>query len=67
MRRMMGDRVQIVGGMKEFHGATGRVVGAERLGEIMYRVELDAPVTVPGVGRVTDDLWAARYLKAVRG
>lgn len=64
-----GDRVRLLDlpdQMPEFKGATGRVAGTERCGELFYRIELDEPVYIPGVGRVGDDLWTARFLKKVR-
>ena len=62
----VGSRVQICNarGMMEFRGKTGTVIGHERDGQIrLNRVELDQPVKIPGVGTVTDDLWASEYLK----
>ena len=48
---------------KVFNAATGRVVGVEMDGRTkLYRVLLDKPVEVEGVGLVEDDLWAGRYL-----
>jgi hypothetical protein len=32
----------------------------------MYRVRLNEPVMIEGVGEVTDDLWEGPALKAVR-
>jgi ribosomal protein L21E len=63
-----GSRVVIRqkhGGMKEFEGKTGTVIGSEkdgRHGPVMYRVKLDSPVEIPGVGHVSDDLWAGKHL-----
>jgi hypothetical protein len=57
-----GDRVKITGGMKEFIGKTGRVQAKE---DGLWRVILDSPVEVPGVGRVTSDLWEGRFLKKI--
>lgn len=60
-------RVKIVGGMPEFVGKTGTVVGQEKDGSVkLYRVRLDEPVEIPGVGLVCDDLWAGSFLKTVR-
>lgn len=62
----LGSRVQIcsASGMKEFRGKTGTVIGHERDGQNrLNRVKLDEPVTIPGVGKVTDDLWTSEYLK----
>ena len=65
--RRIGKHVRILGGMKEFVGHTGTIVDVEKQGwEKLYRVELDDPVEVPMVGRVTDDLWESRFLKTVR-
>jgi hypothetical protein len=62
-----GQRVKIKAGMPEFVGQTGTVVGTEFDGRTkMYRVRLDQPVNVPGVGMVEDDLWAGQYLKPLR-
>jgi hypothetical protein len=49
--------------MAEFVGKIGTIV--EREG-ILLRVRLDEPVEVPGIGRVTDDLWEPRALKTHR-
>lgn len=51
------------GGMKEFHGKTGTVIGKEGK---HYRVKLHEPVHVPGVGHVKDDLWERGHLKVLR-
>lgn len=56
-------QVTITGGMREFVGQTGQVVAKEGK---LYRVRLDYPVTVPGVGEVHDDLWEGRFLKTRR-
>lgn len=64
-----GDHVTLLdlpGQMREFAGKTGRVVGTEKCGELYYRVRLDDPVFINGVGKVTDDLWTARFLRKVR-
>ena len=61
----IGTRVRIKdhGGMPEFRGKRGVIIGHEKDGRIvMNRVHLDEPVTIPGVGLVTDDLWANEYL-----
>jgi hypothetical protein len=57
-----GDRVKILGGMKEFIGKTGTVSGKEGG---MWRVRLDEPVNIPGVGSVTSDLWEGRFLRKI--
>ena len=65
----IGSRVKISqgGGMKEFHGQTGEVVGHEKDGSTkMYRVRLHKVVDVPGVGKVHSDLWAGEHLKKLR-
>jgi hypothetical protein len=61
-----GQEVKIAGGMKEFIGRLGTIVGEEGSRPRMYRVRLHEPVEVPGVGEVTDDLWQGNALKAVR-
>jgi hypothetical protein len=64
-----GDRVTITSGMTEFVGKTGRVVSKEKMGKYeppYFRVQLDQPVAVPGVGNVYDDLWQGVYLKRVK-
>jgi hypothetical protein len=58
-----GRRVRIVGGMAELVGKLGTVIGREGM---LLRVRLDEPVEVPGIGRVTDDLWEPRLLKTHR-
>jgi hypothetical protein len=62
-RSQYGRRVRITGGMSEFVGKIGTVVGRE--GGYL-RVRLDEAVEVPNVGRVTDDLWEPRLLKTAR-
>jgi hypothetical protein len=61
-----GQEVRIVGGMREFIGRLGTIIGEEGRRPRMYRVRLHEPVEVPGVGEVTDDLWQGNALKAVR-
>jgi hypothetical protein len=61
-----GQEVKIAGGMKEFIGRLGTIVGEEGSRPRMYRVRLHEPVEVPGVGMVEDDLWQGNSLKAVR-
>jgi hypothetical protein len=67
--RPIGQRVKILGGMPEFVGKCGEIRGNhERDGTtVMYRVRLDEPVMIPGVGEVSDDLWAGSFLKTLRG
>jgi hypothetical protein len=60
---MTDRRVTILGGMTEFVGQTGTVQGKE---DGLYRVILDTPVMIPGVGRVTSDLWEPRLLRTLR-
>lgn len=63
---MIGQRVKILDGMKEFVGKTGQVVDVEKDGSTkMYRVKLDKPVEIPNVGMVDNDLWAREYLKVI--
>jgi proline racemase len=52
--------------MAEFIGKTGTVIDIEGTRPKMYRVRLDAPVEIEGIGSVTDDLWEGRFLKAIR-
>lgn len=65
-RKKIGQRVRIKkgAGMSEFHGKRGMIIdNTETDGRTrMYRVRLDAPVEVPLIGFVTDDLWAGRHL-----
>ncbi len=52
--------------MKQFVGKIGTIVNVELDGRTkMYRVKLDKPVEIPGVGLVEDDLWAGQYLKTI--
>lgn len=60
--RAMQQRVRIKGGMKEFVGKTGIIVSKEGS---QYRVRLDNPVEIPGVGRVSDDLWDGNFLTKI--
>lgn len=55
--------MKILGGLHEFVGKIGTIIGKEGN---MYRVRLDEPVAVPGVGRAPDDLWEGRFLKKMR-
>lgn len=68
MTKQTGQRVKILSGMKEFVGQIGTIIdNTERDGRTtMYRVQLDKPIQVPGVGTVQDDLWAGTYLRNVR-
>lgn len=69
-RLRTGDSVLLLdvpGQMKEFAGKTGRVVHEEMLGrERYYRIRMDEPVNIPGLGRVTDDLWTSKFIRKVR-
>ncbi len=59
-----GQRVTITGGMKEFIGKEGTVRGYEMDAKTkLYRVYLDEPVDIPGVGLVGDDLWSSEFLR----
>ena len=62
--RPYGQRVKITGGMKEFVGQTGTIQTKDGR---QYRVKLDTPVEIPGVGKVKDDLWGSNLLKTVGG
>jgi hypothetical protein len=64
-RQQRTGRVRITGGMREFVGRTGRIVRLEDHG--LYRVQLDEPVKVEGVGTVHDDLWESQYLERILG
>jgi hypothetical protein len=57
-----GQRVKITGGMKEFVGKMGLITHKE---DKLYRVKLDEPVEIPGVGEVYDDLWETQYLTQI--
>lgn len=71
-----GDRVRInapksalrplVGLDASFEGNHGTVVDIERGRPTMYRVKLDTPVFISGIGTVRDDLWCREYLKKER-
>jgi hypothetical protein len=55
--------VRILEGVAEFVGKTGVIIDKEGK---QYRVRLDEPVEVPGVGTVTHDLWMPAHLKVIR-
>ena len=57
-----GTAVKIKGGMKEFVGKTGYIMQKEGK---HYRVKLDTPVEIEGVGKVTSDLWEPSLLKKI--
>lgn len=59
----IGKRVRILSGMPEFVGRIGTIVDTEA---DYYRVQLDEPVEVAGVGLVEDDLWQGHLLKTLR-
>jgi len=65
-----GMRVTISGGMEEFRGKRGVIINTERLigdvGGLMYRVRLDEPVEIPGLGKVEDDVWAVDRLQPLK-
>jgi hypothetical protein len=60
--KRIGQRVRILGGLLEFIGKTGEIVGKEGN---LYRVYLDEPVDVAGIGCVRDDLWEGSALKTL--
>ena len=55
--------VKILDGLPAFIGQTGVIVDKEGK---LYRVKLDQPVTVDGVGIVTSDLWEPAKLKVIK-
>ncbi len=67
MTDRIGRRDTITSGMVEFCGRTGTIVGAEYTNgrNPLYRVRLDEPVEISGVGLVRDDLWESRYLRTI--
>jgi len=60
--KRIGQRVRILGGLVEFVGKTGEIVAKE--GDL-YRVYVDEPVDVAGIGRIRDDLWEGSALKTL--
>jgi hypothetical protein len=65
--KKIGQRVRVLDGMREFVGKDGTIIGYETDHRTtMYRVRLDAPVEISGVGTVKDDLWAGKYLRNLR-
>lgn len=62
--------VQLTSGLKEFVGKVGTIVGLEDLGRPgdnrLYRIRLNTPVRVEGVGVVRDDLWERQGFKLLR-
>lgn len=70
-RLEVGSEVKIISGMPEFVGRTGHVYNIEYDGggrgkHKMYRVMLDKPIHIEGIGEVTDDIWAREHLKVTR-
>ena len=57
------SKVTIIGGNHEFVGQTGTIICKEGP---EYRVRLDCPIEIPGVGLVTDDLWDGNLLRTQR-
>ena len=55
--------VRILEGLAPLIGKTGVITDKEGK---LYRVKLDEPVEVDGVGIVTDDLWMPAHLKVIR-
>jgi hypothetical protein len=49
-----------------FEGKTGTVVNTEGTRPKMYRVRLDEPVTIDGLGQVRDDLWSREWLRPTK-
>jgi hypothetical protein len=65
----VGRRVRCLAGLAEFIGQTGTVIDAEAQGRgrpTLFRVRLDEPVNVAGVGLVEDDLWQRAGLRTLR-
>ena len=68
MNARIGKRVRITGGMPEFVGQTGTIIGVENYGGsggAYYRVRFDEPVNVASVGLVEDDIWQGGFLKTI--
>jgi hypothetical protein len=63
MADRINQHVEILGGMSEFVGRTGTILGKE---DKLYRVKLDEPVEIPNIGLVADDLWEGRMLRTQR-
>jgi hypothetical protein len=67
MAKKLFSDVTILDGMKEFVGQKGMIVDIEKDGRTtMYRVRLQTPVEIPGVGLVKVDIWEGRSLKSAR-
>lgn len=60
MSERFNQRVTILGGMSEYVGQSGTIIGKEGR---LYRVQLDEPVLIPSVGLVRDDLWEGKLLR----
>ena len=60
-----GQRVEILGGMAQFVGKTGVILWEEG-GSGLYRVRLDEPIEIDGIGVVGDDLWEGALLRKLR-
>jgi len=64
MADRIGQKVEIRGGMQEFVGKTGTILREESPG--YYRVKLDEPVEIDGIGLVADDLLEGGLLRRLR-
>lgn len=64
MANRTGERVEIRGGMKVFIGRTGTIIREESAG--FYRVRLDEPVEIDGIGLVAEDAWEGGLLRKLR-
>lgn len=74
--RQIGQRVKLVYAAdrlrdslaQAFNGHTGTIIeNTEKDGSvILYRVRLDEPADVPGVGMVHDDIWTGAFLRPVK-
>jgi hypothetical protein len=61
-----GTSVKITSGDLAFVGRTGCIVSEGYEYDRLYRIRLDEPVEVPGVGKVTNDLWERKFFKVVK-
>jgi hypothetical protein len=52
--------IATLGGLAEFVGRTGTILGKE---DKLYRVKLDEPVEIPNVGLIADEHWEGRLLR----
>lgn len=66
-RRPIGQRVKITRGPDEFIGQRGTIIDNREMDglNVMYRVRLDTPVIVEGVGLVEDDIWQGAGLRCL--